>query len=189
MDIVSEEFRQDVWKHEGSPPWESGHFVRRVPTGCQKIMRAVHLEKMDILSEEFQKDFQKLSGQSTLRKWTSCRKTSDKMSKNPRLVFFQSCVGSSPEPLAGCDIWKLWHSSFDPPWENGNIVGRVPTLDLLFNLGWGVLLSYLLVTRFENYGTLRLTHLEKMDTESPEDFRQDVQKSWTCCSILGWQFY
>ena len=171
--------------HEGSPPWENGHLVGRVPKGFPKIVRAVHLEKMNILSEDFRQDVQKsstcffsiLRGQfswatcwlrhlkivalfvwPTLRKWKYCWKSSD-----PRLAV-QSWVGSSSELLAGYEIWKLWHSAFDPPWENGHRVsGRLSTgcpkvLDLLFNLGLEVLLSHLMVKRVENCGTLCLTH-------------------------------
>ena len=51
IDILSEEFRQDVKKCERSPPWQNGELVWRVPTGSQKIVSAVHLEKMEIVSE------------------------------------------------------------------------------------------------------------------------------------------
>ena len=85
---------------------EDGHFVGRVQTvltGCPKSTRVVHLEKIEILSEEFQQGVERMQGQSTLRKWRSCRKSSDRMSKSPGFAF-QPWVGSSTKPLDGHEI-------------------------------------------------------------------------------------
>jgi len=130
---------------------EDGTFVGRVPTGCQRC----HENRLHSDCE---------GGTFVGRVPTGCQRSHENrlQSDGEDSTF----VGRVPTGCQRSHKNKL-------NWENRNFDRRTPpgcpqVLNLLFNLGLGFLLSHLLVTRFENCGTLCLTHLEKMDTELEE---------------------